>query len=192
MFGGGSMIPIYEQGSGKGIGHSLESFQKRFDRICADQLEDRRAKAFAFIFYDFTDQDMRGILKDEGVFAQLDRLSGRNLSLFYLHAGSHDAIERFNEHFMSVLEVEGRATLPCVVFFRVDGEMLEDVRVAQLESPDLIHGFRELYDVVESYINEAPYSRSRTNALHWITSGAKFISLEAFRAAIQRGVGLLW
>jgi hypothetical protein len=186
------MIPIYEQGSGKGIGHSLESFQTRFDQICAAHLEDGRAKAFAFIFYDFTDQDMRRILKDEGVFVQLDRLSGRDLSLFYLHAGSKDAIERFNENFMSVLGVDDWATLPCVVFFRVYDSQLSDVQVAQLESPDLIHGFRELYDAVDNYVKEAPRTRPRATASSWITSGAKFISLEAFRAAIARGVSLLW
>ena len=37
---------------------------------------EKRAKAFAFIFYDFTDSDLQKILKDQGVFARLDRLAG--------------------------------------------------------------------------------------------------------------------
>lgn len=183
------MIPIYEQGSGKGIGHSLDSFQERFDQICRAHVEDGRAKAFAFVFYDFTDRDIRHILKNQGVFAQLDRLSGREISLFYLHADGRNAIEQFNEHFMPLLDIENQATLPCVVFFRVDREKLNDVEVVQLESADQIHGFHELYGVVESYLNEAPHERTSANALRRIASGAKFVSLEAFRAAIQRGVG---
>lgn len=35
------MIPIYEQGSGQGIGHGREQFIKRFDEICAEHLEKR-------------------------------------------------------------------------------------------------------------------------------------------------------
>jgi hypothetical protein len=57
------MIPIYEQGSGNGIGHGLESFLNRFGRICSEHREDVRAKAFAFIFYDITDEAIRNILK---------------------------------------------------------------------------------------------------------------------------------
>jgi len=50
------MIPIYEQGSGNGIGHGLDSFLNRFDCICSGHRKEGRAKAFAFIFYDFTDK----------------------------------------------------------------------------------------------------------------------------------------
>jgi hypothetical protein len=74
------MIPIYEQGRGKGIGHSSKSFSQRFEELCREHLQEGRARAFAFIFYDFEDQQFRTVLKDEGVFAKLDRLSGSNLS----------------------------------------------------------------------------------------------------------------
>src|SRR6266699_5117226 len=80
------MIPIYEQDSGKGIGYGLDSFLKRFEHICQEHVEAGRAKAFAFIFYDFNDQGLRTVLKDQGVFAQLDRLSGKNLSIFAYRA----------------------------------------------------------------------------------------------------------
>jgi hypothetical protein len=44
------MIPIYEQGSGNGIGHGLDSFLNLFDCICSEHRKEGRAKAFAFIF----------------------------------------------------------------------------------------------------------------------------------------------
>jgi hypothetical protein len=124
------MIPIYEQGSGNGIGHGLQSFLRRFDEICAEHLAKGRAKSFAFIFYDFTDQAIRKVLKNQGVFAQLDRLSGKELSVFYLHAGTKAAVEAFNAHFFGALGIEGQATLPCAVFFRVQKGAIEDVEIA--------------------------------------------------------------
>src|SRR6266404_7054130 len=113
------MIPIYEQGTGNGIGHNLESFQRRFDQICDEHLAKGRTSSFAFIFYNFTNNEFRQILKDEGAFAKLDRLSGTELSLFYLHTGRKSALDSFNTHFLSALGVKDQASLPCVVFFRV-------------------------------------------------------------------------
>jgi len=182
------MIPIYEQGSGNGIGYVFQSFLRRFDEICADHLGNGRAKSFAFIFYDFNDQSIHEILKNHGVFAQLDRLSAKELSVFYLHAGTETAIERFNAHFLSALGIQGQATLPCVVFFRVQNGAVEDVEIAQLESTDLIHGFHELYGAIQQYLSASSVvSPESSRAIRWLKSGAKFLSVEAFRAALKMG-----
>ncbi len=187
------MIPIYEQASGNGIGHGLKSFLRRFDEICADHLAKGRAKSFAFIFYDFTDQAIREILKNQGVFAQLDRLSGRELSVFYLHAGTNSAVDAFNAHFFSALGIEGQATLPCVVFFRVQKGAIEKIEIAQLESADLIHGFHELYGAIQQYLSAIPAAPSEpSRAIRWLKGGAKFLSVEAFRAALKKGFELLF
>ena len=187
------MIPIYEQGSGNGIGHGLSSFLRRFDEICTQHLTEGRAKSFAFIFYDFTDQALRQILKNQGVFAQLDRLSGTQLSIFYLHAGTRASVEAFNAHFFSALGIEGQATLPCVVFFRVRNGAVEDVEIAQLENADLVHGFSELYGAVQQYISSqsaTPAEPSRV--IRWLKGGSKFLTVEAFRAALKSGFELLF
>lgn len=182
-----SMYPIYEQGSGNGIGHELSSFLLRFDKICSEHLSKGCAKSFAFIFYDFTDQDVREILKNRGVFAQLDRLSGKELSVFYLHAGTKLTVEAFNAHFFSTLGIEDQATLPCVVFFRVHKGAIKDVEIAQLESADLIHGFHELYGAIEQYLSAKPAASSEpSRAIRWLKGGAKFLSVEVFRAALER------
>lgn len=186
QYGVSIMIPIYEQGSGNGIGHGLQSFLQRFDEICADHLAGGRAKSFAFIFYDFTDQPIRKILKNQGVFAQLDRLSGKELSVFYLHAGTKDSVEAFNAGFFNALGIEGRATLPCVVFFRVQEGAVEDVKIAQLESADLVHGFHELYGAIQQYLSASPAALTESSrAIRWLKSGAKFLSVETFRAALK-------
>ncbi len=187
------MIPIYEQGSGNGIGYVLSSFLLRFDEICAEHLAKGHAKAFAFIFYNFNDRAIRKILKNQGVFAELDRLSGEQLSVFYLHVGTKASTEAFNSHFFSALGVEGQATLPCLVFFRVKKGAIEDVEIAQLESADLVHGFHELYGAIKKYLstsNAAPAEPSR--AIRWLKGSAKFLSVEAFRAALKKGFELFF
>lgn len=185
------MIPIYEQGSGNGIGHGLLSFLQRFDEICNEHLAEGRAKSFAFIFYDFKDQAIRKILKNQGVFAQLDRLSGERLSVFYLHAGSRKTINAFNAHFFRALGIQGNAVLPCVVFFRVDKREVADIEIAQLESTDLIHGFSELYGAIQQYLSAKPATSAvPARAIRWLTSSARFLSVELVRAALKKAIEL--
>lgn len=180
------MIPIYEQGQGRGIGHGLESFLRRFEQICQEHLMTGRARTFAFIFYDFQDQALRRILRDQGVFAQLDRLSGANLSVFYLHAGTRHSVEKFNTAFLSVLGVDDEVQLPCVVFFRYQEQGIRDVAITQLDNANLLHGFHELYDVIERYTNAAPdISAEPSRYLKWLKAGSKLVSLETFRAALR-------
>lgn len=187
------MIPIYEQGHGNGIGHGIESFLERFDAICREHIGSKRAKAFAFIFYDFTDNALRKILKNQGAFAQLDRLAGRELSIFYLHTGTRETVIRFNNAFLEKLGVAENATPPCVVFFRLSKEQIEEVTVAQLDNADLIHGFRELYEVIENYLkNELNSNSLGLRSLKLLKSGAGFISLEVFRAALRRALEFIF
>lgn len=185
------MFPIFEQGSGKGIGHGLDSFIQRFDKICAEHTATGRASAFAFILYDFTDKALKQILKDQGVFARLDRLSGSDLSIFYLHAGTRRSLEEFNSHFISTLGVDEIPRLPCVIFFRVVNANIRDIEVAQLDSADLIHGFTELYEVIAKYINDQVTHSGGSSIIKWLKSSGKFVSLEAVRAGLMKGLELL-
>lgn len=77
-------------------------------------------------------------------------------------------------------------TLPYVVFFKVNDDHITDVRAVHLQSADLIHGFHELYKVVADYISESPgRSSGESKYLNWVKSGAKFITVETFRAWIK-------
>ncbi len=178
-----SLIPIYEQGGGRGIGHGFESFERRFEEICRSHSD----QSFAFIFYDFRDAALRTILKDQGVFAKLDRLSGDTLSIFYLHSGGA-IIERFNDTFTKAIGLTG-ARIPCVAFFRWTENGFTDVHAVPLENTDLIHGFNELYSVVEDYIKKKPVAAGRLRYLRWMPGAIKFLSLEALRAALRAGFG---
>jgi hypothetical protein len=180
------MVPIFEQGRGKGIGHSVDSFSQWFSQLCEQHLHGGRARAFAFIFYDFSDSDFRQVLKDQGVFAKLDRLAGDRLSVFYLHSGTRHTVQRFNTEFLSRLGLQEQVTLPCVVFFKVSNGQIADVAAVHSESADLIHGFEELQAVISSYISESVVAHpAESKYWRWVRSGTKFIGVEAFRVWLK-------
>ena len=178
------MVPIYEQGDGRGIGHSMNSFIARFDQICREHEKEGRAKAFAFVFYDFTNGAFRRLLKDQGVFTRLDRLSGHDLSIFYLHARTAHGVEEFNATFVEKLGVE--AVPPCIAFFRLSKTGLTDVTVAHIDSTDLIHGFNELHEAIDQYLKGAAASGKY---LRWATSSAKWIAKEGVKEAFKKAIG---
>ena len=186
------MIPIYEQCKGNGIGHSFNSFNQRFDAICTEHLASSRPGLRLHLLR-LQGRWTTPILKDQGVFAQLDRLSGTDLRIFYLHTGSRPAIKKFNERFLAALGVTDQAQLPCVVFFKVINNQIEDIEIAQLDSANLIHGFHELYSAVEHYLATTPVVHStESSAIKWLKSGSRFVGLEMFRAALKRGFDFLF
>jgi hypothetical protein len=178
------VIPIFEQGSGKGIGHSVESFLARFEEIAVNHINDGRAKSLAFVFYDYHDSDFKKILKDQGVFAKLDRLSGSDLSVFYMHSGNDEVLSNFNSVLMGTLGVEEIAKTPCVVFCKATSEGFNDISVATLESPDVVHGFRELYGIIEAYLN-SPDETPTPRYIGWFKGSLKFLSLEGIKALVR-------
>ena len=187
---GNAMVPIYEQGNGRGIGHGLDSFLTRFETICWEHRNGRRAQSFALIFYDFGDAAFRTILRDQGVFAQLDRLSGKKLSIFYLHCASRSGVRRFNEAFTSALGLNEEVRLPCVAFFKLSDNGFTDVAIAAIDSADKIHGFHELYDIVERYLQEEePEPEGGLRFIRWIKSATAFVSIEVVRGSIRALLG---
>lgn len=185
------MIPIYEQGDGEGIGHLFESFQDRFISICESHIEDDRAKAFAFIFYDFQNEAVRHVLKSLGGFAELDRLSGKNLSVFYLHSDNRKMIKRFNSHFLSALDVEDNAHIPCVLFFKLSKKKIKDITIIELERSDLAFAFNELYTTIENYIENLDNdfdAKSSKNKIIKVYKKTKSIAYNKFIEILMEGV----
>lgn len=191
------MIPIYEQGGGRGIGLMVEGFLQRMEEICAEHVRDGRARAFAVILRNAEDRDLKRILADQGAYAKLDRLSGDVLSVFFVHTASDEALARFN-HIVGARIGVADMKVPAVAFFRTatleDGSVgFTDVEVAALESPDLIHGLHELYQRIERYVGalDEPVEVAKRPAGK-VRAAGKFVSLEVFRAALREGIGLLF
>lgn len=178
------MIPIFEQGSGSGIGHSADSFIRRFHEIAFHNINSGGAKALAFVFYDFQDQDFKRILKDQGVFTKLDRLSGNDLNIFYLHSGSNKLLKDFNQIIMTNLGVNEQAITPCIVFFKTSPDRFTDISVVRLDSTNLIHGFHELYSVIETYISGSKI-KHEYKYITWVKGSLKFVALESIKIFIS-------
>ena len=182
------MIPIYEQGHGQGIGYGIDGFMSRFDDICKEHVAEGRAQAFAFIFYDFNDHALRSILRNQGVFAKIDRISGKELSVFYLHNGTQDLVDRFNRKFLAMLGITEKTELPCVVFFKFKNDQIGDIKAVQLDNADIINGFGELFTAIERYLTGNSEQTAQPRALKWLKASSKLISVEVFRAALRRGL----
>jgi hypothetical protein len=178
------MMPVFEQGKGQGIGHTYNHFLNHFLKICNDHIENDRAKSFAFILYDFHDEHIRTILKKQGVFAELDRLSGKELSVFYLNSEEQDLFESFNKIFLGSFEVEDKFKKPFVLFFKIYDNEVDDVEIFELEQSDLTFAFKELYDIIKQYIARSVESRkqfkSKSSKVGALFSSVKKIALGKF------------
>lgn len=185
------MVPIFTSSGGQSLGYDINSFIERFEDICQEHLKGGRAKAFAFLFYNFNDWELNKVIQDLGVFAKLDRLSGHDLSIFYLHSGNEQHFERFNRYFQVALGVRGAAT-PCMVFFKLEGDSLKDVEAVSLDNANLINGFHELYEVVDDYLKAEPPPKKEFKALKHIKAAGKFLTVEGAKVFLKEGIGLLF
>jgi len=128
------MIPIFEQLSGSGQGYAQDEFLHRFEEICQQHLREKRARAFAFIFYDPSHGRVREALRNHAGFQRLDDTSDNDVSLFFMH---DNAVERgwrrFNKKFLRAANISDLVTLPCMLFFRFDSGDFCDANILILD-----------------------------------------------------------
>lgn len=178
------MIPIYEQGAGKGVGHSIESFMSTFSRKLAT---DRKEKSFAFIFYDFQDTAFKKRLKEIDFFAKLDRTASIGLDIFYLHSGGKSTVEQFNAFGHKVLGLSQSTPLPSIVLFRASKKDLEEITVLELSSVPTIQEVDEVCQCLIDYKEHKDSSLGKRVIL-----GAKYIGSQLFSAALGTLLGKLF
>lgn len=148
------MYPIQMQAGSRGIGMGYKDFVGQFEAICQEHLQEGRAQAFAFLFYDMTNGMVRRALREGHGFRLLHEKTDRDVTLFYLHDQAIDAHWRnFNQRFMATLGIEDQAKPPCMVFFRVHAGNIEDVSIYRIDegSTDPILIVAEL----EQYVDDA-------------------------------------
>jgi len=179
------MVPIFEQGQGNGIGYSFDSFLKRFIDLCEEHLENGRATAFAFILYNFQDNHIRNILRNQGGFTQLDRLSGKDLSVFYIHSDNKRLLNAFNEIFLGAFEIKDQNQLPFVLFFNMKDREVTNVEIVEIEQSNLMFSFKELYDIIQNYIDRSKGKKieklsPKTNKITEFFKSVKKIALDKF------------
>ncbi|MFD0795146.1 hypothetical protein ACFQZX_16100 [Mucilaginibacter litoreus] len=157
------MNPIYSRQPSGGIGYSFENFLAHFFEICYEHLRNGRAKSFAFILFDFEHGDVFLTLKNEKVFTKLDRLSGKELTIFYLNSEQRDLVDQFNNIFVNALSVNDSIPLPSIVFFKVVGNDAENIEFHRI-SNDKLFAFQEINDYIQSYITNMDQPQKKGTA----------------------------
>lgn len=158
------MHPIQMQEGARGIGMGYDQFIRTFEAICHDHVREKRARAFAFVFYDMNNGAIRRALTEAEGFRRLHERSGTDITLFYLHDTAFDAHWRkFNSRFIAALGVEDQAAPPCMVFFRVHDGQVEDVSIYRIDekTQDSVLIVAEL----EQYIGDALKAMNAENDL---------------------------
>lgn len=117
------MNPIFTSNNERNLkGYWYDEFVSHFDSICKEHLSTRRAKKFAFIVYDFH-SPTHEVLQNHGVFTELDRLSGKDITVFYLDGqlgrNRNNQTRLFRNMNQVLLDLTGEQirTIPFVVFF---------------------------------------------------------------------------
>lgn len=142
------MIPIYQHDNKGKIGYSFDSFQQQFINICEEHKKQKRALAFAFILYDFTQPQIRKVLNDRDYWRALDKISGKTLTVFSFHSppwiiekksdidSNEDPETQTNLIIEKYFDIDGEISFPSLLFFQVEsGEIIDHlfIRVREQE-----------------------------------------------------------
>ncbi|MCO4879036.1 hypothetical protein [Paraburkholderia caribensis] len=149
------MYTIFRQGPTTGVSVGLADFERDFKNICREHMRDKRARAFAFIFYNMNSGPVRKALKADG-FKVLNDASGKDVTVYYLHEGAEFQMNQFNRQFLRVLNIRDQASPPCMAFFRVNGESIEDVDIRTIE-PSLLDPHiivQQMERHIRDYVND--------------------------------------
>lgn len=169
------MHPIQLQEGSRGIGMGYEQFVRTFTATCNEHLNEGRARAFAFVFYDMSNGIVRRALTEAHGFKALHEQSGSEMTLFYLHDKAVAAHWRsFNREFLDALGVADQAIPPCVVFFRVHGDEIEDVSIYKVDdhTDDPVLVVAE----IQGYVASAIKQMNQEGDLSALTVAAKIVS----------------
>lgn len=132
------MIPIFEQVLGRGQGLGYDEFIDRFKEVCEEHLREKRARVFAFVFYDATHGVVRQALRGADGFRRLDETLGNDVSLFFLHDYAVDKYwNDFNERFIGALNLQGQAEPPCMVVFKFEQGEFADGMIFPLDNDNM-------------------------------------------------------
>ena len=128
------MNPIFTISNENNLdGYWYDQFIYQFDKICEEHLENDRAKKFAFIVYSFH-SPTHDVLKDMGAFVELDRLSGKDITVFFLDGQSNKEVNEQNTLYNNLnevfLEYTGRRirTVPFIFFFDFENGDVENIK----------------------------------------------------------------
>lgn len=128
------MFPIHLREGSHGIGMDYREFIERFYAICQKHMDEKRAKSFAFIFCNMGNGAVIRALDSQQGFTTLNTASDHDMTVFYLHAKSAQHLTpSFNSQFLNLLNVADQAVSPCIVFFEVYRDSIENVEIQPID-----------------------------------------------------------
>lgn len=112
--------------------------------ICRIHHEQKRALAFAFLLYDFSDHTIQKMLRDVDYWASLDAIAGKYLSIFYIDSQDSYFKSRKQEIYLDRLLQNNSDTFPAISY------------LVPLEPPptpleEMIAFIREQFDIQNNY-----------------------------------------
>ncbi|MBM4171868.1 MAG: hypothetical protein FJ214_08380 [Ignavibacteria bacterium] len=169
------MVPIIlKRENSSDIRLSIEEFRNDFLTVCQTHHSERRALVFAFLLYDFDNPNISQILRNPDYWTALDYLSGKYLSIFYIHTKNEKLFneKEFSPVFYDMLPVIGRESpfkesktilekyfgidsslkLPSILFFQVKENYVSNYLFVELKSNTLEPLFNELMDTVKEVV----------------------------------------
>ena len=81
----------------------------------------------------------------------MDRLSEKDISIFYLHSKELESYAKFNELFTKAFEIEDKINLPCVILFSENNGDVENLRFISLSEDNPYFAFDELFQLIDKY-----------------------------------------
>lgn len=168
------MVPlkIFENGSIHEL--NADDFSHGIIELCEKHREQNRALAFAFLIYDFCSPQLIKVLEDIDYWNALNSISGRWLSIYYIHSDAKKFAENLTaasgierrgmypittkEPFSHVvpmlkryLSLNDDVNLPSILFFQVEGGLISDYFLIELSEEGMEKSFIEL----QAYIKAA-------------------------------------
>lgn len=154
----------------------LSELTKYILHTCEKHRTENRALAFAFIVSDLNDPQITKILRDNDYINALDVISGKYVTIFYLHDNflkEHVKKARNSSQIRLELEmhaISGPPNLsprfiaknlindenlpsPSVLFFQVNNGVITDYTIAQLKENEIEKGFNELKKMIKVAVN---------------------------------------
>ena len=169
------MVPlkIFEDGHIHEI--NTDQFSNGIIHLCEKHRQESRALAFAFLIYDFTNPQVIKVLEDQDYWNALNAISGKFLSIYYIHSHEKNFAEdlkkssfsemrglhpintgiSYNDLFPMLkkhLALNGNVKLPSILFFQVERKLLSDYFLIELSEEGIENSFNELKKYIVSAV----------------------------------------
>lgn len=165
------MVPLKILIDGTIISLEKNEFEGGITQLCERHKEENRALAFAFLIYDSENPQIIKILDDTEYWRALDNISGKLLSIYYIHSkekifgedlkaasgiekrsmyagtteGRYETVVPMLKHYLAL---ENNVHLPSILFFQTEGSLITDYFIVELKEEKIEDSFIEL----KSYI----------------------------------------